>query len=63
MQVHLSEEIERFVRDQAATGKFADESAIVEAALRQMRDRARKMAEVQRAMLEVDLMDPVAPRG
>jgi putative addiction module CopG family antidote len=62
MQVHLTEEVEQFVREQLASGKFADASALVEAAIRQMRDRSRKMAEIQRAMLEED-MDPVATRG
>jgi putative addiction module CopG family antidote len=62
MQIHLSEEIEQFIREQTASGRYDDASHVIEAAVRQMRDRGRKMADLQRAMLEAEL-DPVVVRG
>jgi len=52
MRIELSEELERYLRDQVASGKFSSETEVVEAALRLMKDRAEKRAAVRMAMLD-----------
>jgi len=52
MRIELNEELERYLRDQVAMGRFPSESAAVEAAVRLMRDRAEKRAAVRIAMLD-----------
>lgn len=59
MKIDLTEDLEAFVRAQVAQGRFPSESAVIETALRQMRDRARRMAEVQRQMLEQEELETI----
>lgn len=57
MQISVSEEIAGFVKEQMGSGRFASESELVEAALRQMRDRAKKVAAIKQTMVDADLME------
>lgn len=52
MRIELDEELERYLRDQVAIGRFPSESAAVTAAVRLMKDRAEKRAAVRVAMLD-----------
>lgn len=63
MMISLSEDLQQFVNQQVSCGKFSQPEDVIEVAVRQMRDRARKIAEIQRAMLEEDLPDLVGLRS
>jgi len=52
MRIELNEDIERYIRDQVAVGRFPSEAAVIESAVRLMRDRAEKRAAVRIAMLD-----------
>ena len=52
MRIELNEDLERYLRDQVAAGKFPSESAVVETAVRLMRDRAERRTAVRLAMME-----------
>jgi|GEM_PF-4625952 len=59
MNGKISEDLEKYLHEQVQAGHFESEIQVVEAALRQMRDRAVKRAELQRRMLEHDEMEPI----
>lgn len=63
MRIQLSEEIERYLGQLIEEGKFADESAAIEAALRQMRNRADKRDALRKAILADETVEPLAFRG
>ena len=44
MTIQLSEELRRYIAAQVATGRFASEQAVLEAALAQMRQREQSAA-------------------
>ena len=62
MQIELSEEMDIFVREQVGDGRFENASALVETALRIMRDRSEKRNAVRRAILEGESFEPPALR-
>jgi len=59
MDVRVDEDLEEFVREMVASGRFSSEDSVVAAALRQMRDRSAKKAEIRRIILEEASTDPV----
>jgi putative addiction module CopG family antidote len=63
MMISLSDDLQQFVNQQVSLGRFSQPEDVIEVAVRQMRDRARKIAEIQRAMLEDDLPDLVGLRS
>jgi len=58
MVVRLDDDLAEYVRVAVASGKFSSEEAVVNSALRQMRDKNEKKAEIRRIMLEQASQDP-----
>ena len=59
MNVLLDEELSEFVQEMVSSGRFSSEETVVAAALRQMRDKSAKKAEIRRILLEEASTDPV----
>lgn len=59
MFVALSPELQAFVRSQVEGGRFNDEASVIEAALRQFRDRAERRAAVCQMMVEESLLEAI----
>ena len=59
MDVRLEKDLEDFVQELVTTGRFSDADAVVSAAIRQMKDKSAKKAEIRRMMLEEASTDPV----
>jgi putative addiction module CopG family antidote len=62
MRIELSDDAERYVRDQVAKGRFASECDVVETAIRLMRDRAEKREALRVAMMDEEGV-PLARRA
>lgn len=59
MNVLLDDELADYVRQLVSCGQFDSEDAVISTALRLMKERAAKKAEIRRIMLEEASTDPI----
>jgi len=59
MVVRLDQDMVEFVREMVSTGRYTSEEAVVATALRQLRDKNVKKAEIRRIILEDASTDPI----
>lgn len=59
MNVRLEEDLADYVRELISSGRFSSEDEVITSALRQMKDKSAKKAEIRRMMLEEASTDPI----
>jgi len=63
MNVRLEKDLAEFVQEMVSSGRYSTDEAVVAAALRQMRDKSAKKAEIRRIILEEASTDPIHLMG
>jgi len=58
MNLRLDEDLAEYVREMVSSGRYSSEEAVVASAIRQMKDKSAKKAEIRKMMLEDASMDP-----
>ena len=57
MNLRLDEDLTEYIRELISSGRYSSEESVVSAAIRQMKEKSAKKAEIRRIILEVASTD------